>query len=103
MPRKLLKVKSHLNDKLRNPQFKESYAIELFKAHIANELISIRVKTKTTQGQLARKIGVSQQVISKIENGEFESIKTVIRILLALNRRLTVILPSPEVPLKSLK
>ena len=100
-PRKLTRVQDHLREKLRDPQFKESYAVELFKAQIAKEVVQVRIKEGLTQEELADKIGVSQQEISKIENGEFQQIKTVIRVLIALNHRATVSLPSQEVPLEA--
>ena len=99
-PMKLTRVRDDLKEKLRDPQFRESYAVEVFKAQIAKELIAVRIKEKLTQGQLARKIGVSQQVVSNIENGDFQQIRTVIRVLMALKHRATVILPAPEIPLE---
>ncbi|MBI4355916.1 MAG: helix-turn-helix domain-containing protein [Candidatus Omnitrophica bacterium] len=99
--RKLTRVQDHLQEKLRSPQFRESYAVEVFKAQIAREIIEVRIKEGLTQGELAQKIGVTQQEISKIENGEFQQIKTVMRVLLALRHRTTVCLPAEEVPLGS--
>lgn len=98
-PQKPIRVKDHLAEKLKDPQFKESYAVELFKMEIAEIVIKERMKRKLTQGQLADKIKVTQQAISKIENGEFTSIKTVMRVLMALHCRATVALPAREVPL----
>ena len=100
-PRKLARVQEHLREKLHDPQFKESYAVELFKAQVAKEVVQVRMKEGLTQEELADKVGVSQQEISKIENGEFQQIKTVVRVLIALNHRITVSVPSQEVPLEA--
>lgn len=95
-PKKLTTVQSHLEECLKDPHFAESYAVEEFKAKIARELIKVRIHEKITQGKLAKKVGVSQQQISKIENGEFESMDTVIRVLIALKHKVTVTFPSSE-------
>ena len=98
-PRKLIKAKDHLAEKLKDPHFKESYAVELCKAEISKIVIDERMKQKLTQQQLAEKIGVSQQDISKIESGEFSSIKTVVRVFLALHHRAKIVFPPQQVPL----
>jgi len=99
MNKKPYKAKDHLAEKLKDPHFRESYAVELFKAQISKIVIGERIKQKITQGELAEKIGVSQQVISKIENGDFSCIKTVMHVLLALQHRATITLPPQEAPL----
>ncbi len=99
-PKRLTRVEEHLRHELRDPHFAESYAVELIKAKIAQELISVRVKERLTQLGLAKRIGVSQQQISKIENGEFESIEVVIRVLMALKHRMALTLPPAEIPLR---
>jgi len=99
--RKLTRVEDHLRHHLKDAQFAESYAVELVKAHIAREVISVRVKKHWTQAQLAKRVGVSQQQISKIENGEFDSIETVMQVLFALGHRFALVLPPDEVPLET--
>jgi DNA-binding XRE family transcriptional regulator len=99
--KKLSRVQDHLREKLRDPHVRESYAVELFKAQVAKEIITVRVKDGLTQEELAKKLGVSQQQISKIENGEFDSIETVIKVLVALDHRMVVVLPAEEISLES--
>lgn len=100
MKKKLTRVQDHLREKLRDPHFRESYAVELFKAQVAKEIITVRVRDGLTQGELAKKLGVSQQQISKIENGEFDSIEAVIKVLVALDHRMVVTLPAEEITLE---
>ena len=81
---KLQKVDEHLKEKLKDPYFKELYELEEQKLKIVKRIIEYRVKNKLSQKQLADKVGVTQQHISKIENGEFSSISTLEKVLLFL-------------------
>ena len=79
---KLQKVDEHLKEKLKDPYFKELYELEEQKLRIVKRIIEYRVKNKLSQKQLADRVGVTQQHISKIENGEFSSISTLEGVLL---------------------
>lgn len=79
---KELTVNEHLQEKLKNPYFKELYELEQQKYNIVKKIIDYRIKKKITQADLAKEVGVSQQHISKIENGEFSSIVTLEKVLL---------------------
>ena len=79
---RLQKVDEHLKEKLKDPYFKELYELEEQKLKIVKRIITYRVKNKLSQKQLAEKAGVTQQHISKIENGEFSSISTLEKVLL---------------------
>ena len=81
---RLEKVDEHLKEKLKDPYFKELYELEAQKLKIVKRIIEYRVKNKLSQKQLAQKVGVTQQYISKIENGEFSSIATLEKVLLFL-------------------
>jgi len=79
---KLQRVDEHLKEKLRDPYFKELYELEEQKLKIVKRIIEYRVKNNLSQKQLAEKAGITQQHISKIENGEFSSISTLEKVLL---------------------
>jgi len=79
---RLEKVSAHLKEKLKDPYFKELYELEEQKLAIVKRIIDYRIKNKLTQGQLAKRAGITQQYISKIENGEFSSIATLQKVLL---------------------
>lgn len=76
------KVSEHLKEKLKDPYFKELYELEEQKLAIVKRIVEYRIKNNITQGQLAQKAKVTQQHISKIENGEFSSVTTLEKVLL---------------------
>ena len=75
-------VNRHLQEKLKDPYFKELYELEEQKLAIVKHIIDYRIKNKLSQAQLAKRAGITQQHISKIENGEFSSISTLEKALL---------------------
>lgn len=75
-------VNKHLEKKLKDPYFRKLYELEEQKLEIVKHIIDYRIKNNLTQGQLAKRVGVTQQHISKIENGEFSNIATLEKILL---------------------
>jgi len=79
---KLEKVNDHLKDKLKDSYFKELYGLEEQKLKIVKKIIEYRIRYRLSQKQLAWKANVTQQHISKIENGEFSNIVTLEKILL---------------------
>lgn len=79
---RLERVDEHLKEKLKDPYFKELYELEEQKLAIVKRIIDYRIKNKLTQGQLAKRAGITQQHISKIENGEFSNIATFEKVLL---------------------
>lgn len=79
---KEMTVDEHLQEELKNPYFKELYELEQQKYKIVRKIIDYRIKKKLTQADLAKEAGVTQQHISKIENGEFSSIVTLEKVLL---------------------
>lgn len=85
-----LSVKEHLKNKLKDPFFKELYELELQKISIVGKIIDYRIKNHLTQGDLAKKVGVSQQHISKIENAEFSSVATLEKVLLAIGMTIRI-------------
>ncbi len=78
------RVDEHLKEKLKDPYFKELYELEEQKLKIVKHIIGYRIKNDLTQRDLAKKIGVTQQHIAKIENGEFSSMTTLEKVLLSI-------------------
>jgi DNA-binding XRE family transcriptional regulator len=79
------KVDDYIKEKMdKDPGFKAHYAWTIQKAAIAKKIINYRTKNNLTQSQLARELGVTQQYISKIEEGEFSNLETAEKILYLL-------------------
>lgn len=84
MLRRLKSVKEHLEQKLRDPYFKELYELEQERMKIAKFFIDYRIKNNLTQEELAKKLGITQQYVSKLEEGIFSNIREVAKILLVM-------------------
>lgn len=83
-------VREHLKEELKNPYFKELYELDQQKLAVVKRIIAYRIKHNLTQGQLAKQIGVTQQHVSKIENGEFSSVATLEKVLLGIGYRVRI-------------
>ncbi|MBE3022153.1 helix-turn-helix domain-containing protein [Campylobacter sp. 7477a] len=81
-----------LNEELKNPEFKRGYdALEdEFKA--IDALIEARSKAGLTQAQIAKKMGVSQPVIARIESGAYNiKYKTFLNYIKACGKRVAIV------------
>jgi DNA-binding XRE family transcriptional regulator len=81
------KVDEHLKKKLKDPYFKEQYELEQQKVTLIKRIIAYRMDKNMTQEELADKIGITQQHISKIENGNFTDPHTLAKVLLYVGFR----------------
>ncbi|MBI5874175.1 MAG: helix-turn-helix transcriptional regulator [Candidatus Omnitrophica bacterium] len=79
---KLIKVDEHLREELKDPYFRELYELEQQKYGIIKRIVGYRIKHGLSQEDLAKKANITQQHISKIENGDFSNIMTLEKILL---------------------
>ena len=79
-----MKIDDHLQEKLRDPQFRKQYSLEKQKLAIVKRIIDHRIKYKMSQSELAKQARISQQHISKIENGEFSNIATLEKVLVQI-------------------
>ena len=85
-----MSVDNHLKRELKDPHFREQYELEMEKAELVKIIVGYRIKHRLTQGQLARKVKVSQQQISKIEECEFSNFATVQKVLRAIGYHMTI-------------
>ena len=83
------KVDDYIKEKLkRNPDFKARYNLLMEKTAVVKKIIEYRIRHKLSQEQLAKELGVTQQYISKIEEGEFSNLDTIENVLEHIGYRL---------------
>ncbi len=85
----LTPVKEHLKESLKDPHFRELYELDAVKTEIAKKIIEYRIKHDLNQSELAKRVQVSQQQISHIEEGDFGNFRTIQKILLAIGYKIT--------------
>ena len=75
-----------------DPRRQASLQAERFSAEIASLIHRRRTEAGLSQAQLARMIGTTQSVISRLEDADYRghSLRMLARIAAALNQRLTV-------------
>jgi len=59
----------HLNESLKEPEFKKEWDKLDARYKIIELFIDLRNQYKLTQAEFAKKIGTTQSVVSRIENG----------------------------------
>ncbi len=86
------KVDDYIKEKMKkDPNFKSRYDLIMQKVEIAKKIIEYRIEHNLSQAQLAKEMGVTQQYISKIEEGEFSNLDTVEDILHHIGCRLKIV------------
>jgi len=80
--------KKHLNEKLDNPDFQEIYDEEKKLLEISLRIHDEREKNGLSQNEVAKKAHITQQQLSKIENGENCNILTLLKVCNALGLEL---------------
>jgi len=81
-----------LKGQLKNPKLKSAYEDEDVRARLALRIAELRNEEGLSQGQLARKLHTTQQVISDIETFKHPNLTllTLQKIAKALDKRLVV-------------
>jgi len=65
------KVDDYIKNKIKNdPEFALRHKLTQLRVKAAQIIIGYRIKHKLSQAQLAKKLNVTQQYISKVENGD---------------------------------
>ena len=74
-----------------DPRWKEAYAKADIEVRLALQIARARAKAKLTQGQLARAVGSTQSVISRIEAGNQNlTVRTLAKIAAVLHTALII-------------
>jgi len=80
--------RKHLNKKLENSKFKKVYNEEKEILDLSLQILKMRKQNGISQQDLAERAQITQQQLSKIENGINCNIKTFLRVCQALGFRL---------------
>lgn len=81
----------------KDPRWAAAYAKADIEVRLALQIAKARAKAKMTQSQLARAVGTTQSVISRIEAGNQNlTVKTLARIAAVLHATLVIALRSPH-------
>ena len=82
--------REHLNEELKNPEFKKLYEEEKYLLELGMAIAEAREKKGLSQKELAQRSQVTQQQLSKIENGINCNMLTFIKVSSALGLGLTI-------------
>jgi DNA-binding XRE family transcriptional regulator len=72
--------KNHLDNELKNPAFKQAFVEEKRLLELGLKILETREKLGLSQKELAQKCHVTQQQLSKIENGVNCNLLTFVKI-----------------------
>ena len=81
-----------LDEKLMGPEARRLYQIEYAKVLLVQKIAEMRKKSHLNQKALAERLGVSQQIVSRIETGENGNltIDTLTKLARALGHRVKI-------------
>jgi ribosome-binding protein aMBF1 (putative translation factor) len=84
--------KSRLREDLKDPEFKRHYDDERQALKLAIKIAALREQKGLSQQELAKRMGTSQQAISRIESGEYEgfTLKTLEKIAEATGMKVKI-------------
>jgi DNA-binding Xre family transcriptional regulator len=77
---KLMTFQTHLKELMQNPEFAERYEDEKRRVGIAIKIAEYRQKFNISQTELAKRSGITQQQLSKLEQGENCNISTFLKV-----------------------
>jgi len=83
-------LKEHLNSKFKDKSFKDKFKEEKELVNISLELQTLREKKGLSQSDLAKKAHVTQQQLSKIENGINCNLTTFLKVCHALDLEISI-------------
>ncbi len=81
-----------LEEKLKDPKFRNGYDEARMAVFLGYKIFQLREKLGLTQADLARRMGTKQQAIARLERGDYEgfTLKTLERIAKATKTELVI-------------
>lgn len=90
-------INEYLKEQMKDPEFKKEWDALEPEFSLVQALIDARESSGLTQSELARKTGIAQGDISKIENGNGNpSIKTLKRLAQGMGKSLRIEFVDPD-------
>jgi ribosome-binding protein aMBF1 (putative translation factor) len=85
-----LEIMAHMAGK--DPEMQRMFEEEMAKREIGTEIYQLREKTGLSQAQLAKRVGTTQSVISRLEDADYEghSLAMLTRIAAAVEQRVEI-------------
>ena len=80
--------RKHLNEKLKDERFKRLYDEERQLAELSLKILGARERQGLSQKEVARKANVTQQQLSKVENGINCNLTTFLKVCHALDLKI---------------
>ena len=69
----------HLQESLKDDSFRAEYEAKELRYKVIDILVGLRIQYKLTQSELAQKLGTTQTVVSRIENGSVNVVTVVVK------------------------
>lgn len=89
---KFTRYEDFLAKSLKDPEFKKEYNALEDEFALINELLSARLAKKMTQADLAKKLGMKQEAISRLESGESNPTYTTLsKVAKALDKKVALV------------
>jgi DNA-binding XRE family transcriptional regulator len=84
--------RQRLREDLKDPEFRREYEKNRRMLALSMKILALRKKKGLTQAQLAKRMGTSQQAVSRIESGDYEgfTLKTLEKFAQATGTRLKI-------------
>ena len=79
---------AHLKEKLQDERFRKMYEEERQLAELSLRLVVARDKSGKSQKEVAQQAQVTQQQLSKLENGASSNVTTLLKVCKALGLKL---------------
>ena len=87
----LINFSKIIEEEMKDPEFRKGVELEMKKLEMSLAIINLRKKKKISQAKLAKKIGMKQSAVGRIEAGKQNlTIETLQKIAFALNKKLVV-------------
>jgi len=84
------KFRKHLENKLKDKKFAEEYLYQRDMLSLSKKIAETRSRKGISQAQLAKAAGITQQQLSKIENGLNCNVITFLKASRALNLNIEI-------------